>query len=170
MTTEQRGRAAPWAKILGAVLLALTAALMVSFVVANSRASARERDAFDSTRADARRFADSLLAKAAADGRPSREQVLEALTSATGNMRGNGALHTMSFTDNGTRIVAQFSRVYERPLTLFGQTETMAHRCFTFDFPPGATEPSQVRIEAHGADESCSELTATGQRHGAQSQ
>ncbi|WP_327695702.1 hypothetical protein [Streptomyces sp. NBC_00459] len=93
MTPGQRGRTAPWAKALGAVLLTLVVTLVVSWTVAGSRESGREHTAFESTRDDARRFADALVARG---GTLPRQDVEDTLEKATGNGQGNGLLYKLS--------------------------------------------------------------------------
>ncbi|WAZ26590.1 hypothetical protein STRCI_008184 [Streptomyces cinnabarinus] len=46
----------PWAKALGAIVLALLAAIVITFTVANSQEADRERAAFEDTRLDAERL------------------------------------------------------------------------------------------------------------------
>ncbi|MFI9170987.1 hypothetical protein [Streptomyces lincolnensis] len=166
MTAEQRGGTAPWAKALGAVLLALVVTLVVSWIVADSRESDREDAAFESTREDARRFADALVTRGEA-GRPlSREDVQDTLESTAGNGHGNGLLYGLSpaSADGRMRAVVGFSRVYERSASLFGPAEAMARRCFTVDVPGASpsSSPSRdsVRVVAHDADVSCTEVAA----------
>ncbi|MEV2211114.1 hypothetical protein AB0H86_06400 [Streptomyces sp. NPDC050997] len=172
MTPEQQGRTAPWAKALGAVLLALVVTLVVSWRVADSRESDREHTAFENTRDDARRFADALVALVARGGTLTRQDVEDTLESATGNGRGNGLLYELVSADGRTQVVVRFSRVYERSASLFGPAESMAKRCFTVELPTSApasasasaptSAPTQesVRIVAHDADESCTEVAA----------
>ncbi|MFJ6085852.1 hypothetical protein ACIQI8_31135 [Streptomyces sp. NPDC092369] len=157
MTGERPGRTAPWAKALGAVLLALVVTLVVSWVVAGARESAREHTAFENTRDDARRFADALIARG---GPLSRQDVENTLDQATGKGRGDGLLYKVSSVDGRTRAVVQFARVYQRSVHLFGPAEATADRCFTVDLPPSAATRDNVRILAHGADESCTQVAA----------
>ncbi|MEU7662208.1 hypothetical protein [Streptomyces lincolnensis] len=165
MTAEQRGGTAPWAKALGAVLLALLVTLVVSWIVAGSRESDREHAAFESTREDARRFADALVARGAAGGAGgplSREDVQDTLESTAGNGHGNGLLYGLSpaSADGRMRAVVGFSRVYERSASLFGPAEAMARRCFTVDLPGSSSARDGVRVVAHDADVSCTEVAA----------
>jgi hypothetical protein len=157
MTVEQRGRTAPWAKALGAVLLALVVTLVAFWVIADSRESAREHTAFENTRDDARRFADALVARG---GPLSRHDVEDTLEQVTGNGRGNGLLYKVSSVDGRTRAVVRFARVYQRSASLFGPAQSTARRCFTVDLPTSAATRENVRIVAHGADESCTEVAA----------
>jgi len=161
MTPEQQGRTAPWAKALGAVLLALVVTLVVSWRVADSRESDREHTAFENTRDDARRFADDLVARVVTRGGTlSRQDVQATLETATGNGRGNGLLYELVSADGRTQAVVRFSRVYERSASLFGPAESMAKRCFTVELPTSAPTQESVRIIAHDADESCTEVAA----------
>ncbi|MFF1453750.1 hypothetical protein ACFVYF_37315 [Streptomyces sp. NPDC058274] len=153
MTPEQRGRTAPWAKALAAVLLTLVVTLVVSWVVADSRESAREHTAFENTRDDARRFADALVAKG---GPLSRQDIEDALETVTGN----GLLYKVSSEGGRTQAIVAFSRLYQRSAPLFGPAETMTDRCFTIDLPTSAPTRESVRIVAHGADEACTEVAA----------
>ncbi|MDX3456139.1 hypothetical protein PV396_30075 [Streptomyces sp. ME02-8801-2C] len=157
MTPEQRGATAPWAKALGAVLLALTVTLVVSWIVGDFRESAREHTAFENTREDARRFADALVADS---GTLSRQDVEDILERASGNGRGHGLLYELNYTKGRTQIIVRFARVYQRSVSLIGPSESMAKRCFTVDLPTSAASPKSVRIVAHGADDSCTEVAA----------
>jgi hypothetical protein len=163
MTPEQRGRTAPWAKALGAVLLALVATLVISWGVADSRESAREHSAFERTRDDARRFADALVVSeggGGGGGTLSRQDVEDTLAQTTGNGQGNGLLYKLSSGADRTQIVVEFARVYQRSPVLFGPAESMTERCFTVDLPTSAATRESVRIVAHDADESCTEVVA----------
>ncbi|NEA64347.1 hypothetical protein [Streptomyces sp. SID12488] len=157
MTPEQRGRTAPWAKALGAVLLTLVVTLVASWVVADHRESARKHTALENTRDDARRFADALVARG---GTLSRQDVEDTLARATGNGHGNGLLYKLSSANGRTQVVVLFARVYQRSVSVFGPAESMADRCFTVDLPMSAATRESVRIVAHDADDSCTEVAA----------
>ncbi|MEV4947852.1 hypothetical protein [Streptomyces sp. NPDC053755] len=153
---ERRGGPAPWAKVLGAVLLLPVVALVALFTVAHYRETARERHAFEATRADAERFADALVA----EGRsPSDREVRVLLDRPAGDGPRNGVLVDVRPAEHGTRVFVQFSRVYERPLALFGPAETTATRCFTIDVPE--TSQARPRVTAYGPEQSCTTVAAS---------
>ncbi|MEU2508016.1 hypothetical protein ABZ621_25325 [Streptomyces sp. NPDC007863] len=147
MKAERKGRTELWAKALGAVLLASVVALVAAFAVSGRSEADREHDAFEATQRDARRFAVDLLT---GKGRtPTDQDIRDALDEAPGF----GVLVETRSTPEGTRLLVQFSRSYERTLVLFGPADTMATRCFTIDLP--STSPSGPRIKAHGPKEPC---------------
>ncbi|WP_103513202.1 hypothetical protein [Streptomyces sp. SM13] len=152
MPTERSGRTAPWAKALGAVLLALLALLTASYVIDDRREDERERTAFEATRTDARRFTERVAERAPA-GSMAWADVREMLDSSAG--KGNARLFAVVPIADGTRVVVQFSRLYERSLPLFGPADVRTRRCFTIHF--GAGEES-ARITAHDAGDSCREV------------
>ncbi|MER5222200.1 hypothetical protein [Streptomyces flaveus] len=61
VATAQMGRAAPWTKALGAILLAVLAVVLVTYGVGDSREATRKDAAFEATRDDARRFTDAVV-------------------------------------------------------------------------------------------------------------
>ncbi|MGY1499840.1 hypothetical protein ACW4TU_25230 [Streptomyces sp. QTS52] len=63
--------------------------------------------------------------------------------------------------DGRTQVIVLFARVYQRSVSVFGPAESMAERCFTVGLPTSAATRESVRIVAHGADESCTEVAAT---------
>ncbi|MFE0701718.1 hypothetical protein [Streptomyces sp. NPDC058872] len=153
MRAERKGKTAPWVKALGAVLLVSVLALVAAFAVGRYREAGREHEAFEATQEDARRFADDLLAS---NGRaPTDQNIRDALEGAPGF----GALVEARPTADGTRLFVQFSRSYERTLTLFGPSDSLATRCFTIDLP--STGPSGPRIAAHGPEKSCVAVAAS---------
>ncbi|MGA5193089.1 hypothetical protein [Streptomyces exfoliatus] len=159
MKTERKGRTAPWAKALGAVLLVPVVVVVALFAVARHREGDRERDAFDATVTDARRFADALAGRGAA---PSPQDVRDVLAETAG--RGDGVLHEVRPAADGTRVIVQFSHTYERSPALFGPSTTTADRCFTIDLPvlpaDESSEGTEARVTAHGPDESCLDVAA----------
>ncbi len=161
MKTERKGRTAPWAKALGAVLLVPVVVVVALFAVARHREGDRERDAFDATVTDARRFADALAGRGAA---PSPQDVRDVLAETAGHGRGDGVLHEVRPAADGTRVIVQFSRTYERSPALFGPSTTTADRCFTIGLPalPADESPdgTEARVTAHGPDASCLEVAA----------
>ncbi|WP_426364225.1 hypothetical protein [Streptomyces sp. E-08] len=157
MKAERSGGTAPWAKVLGAVLLVPVVALVVLYAVARARESGREHDAFEATRADAARFADALLA---AEGpTPSDQDVRDALDRFAGQGPRLGGLAGVRATDHGTRVYVQFSRPYERGVALLGPSDALATRCFTLDLPEASG--ARPRVTAHGPDVSCTTLAAS---------
>lgn len=154
MAPHQVGRTAPWAKALGAVLLALLAAVIVAYAVGASREADRRSSAFEATRTDAQRFADTVIDR---NGGPPRDRqdVQRALDSAVG--KGRGLLYTMRSTEGRTRTVLQFSRTFQRSLTLLGPARATVDRCFTVVFQ-GPAARAEAEIIAHDADETCSEV------------
>ncbi|MFE5592007.1 hypothetical protein [Streptomyces sp. NPDC056549] len=156
MKAERRGGTAPWAKVLGAVLLVPALALVALYLLAQARESDRRDAAFEATRADATRFADALLA---AEGpTPSDQDVRDALDRFAGHGPRLGGLAGVRATDHGTRVYVQFSRRYERGVALLGPSDALATRCFTLDLPE--TAGSRPRVTAHGPDVSCTTLAA----------
>ncbi|MER5207852.1 hypothetical protein [Streptomyces sp. NPDC002825] len=153
MTSERRGGTPLWIKVLGAVLLAPAVALFALYVLAQARESGREEDAFDATRADAARFADVLAAEG---GTPSEREVREALDRSAGGGQRPGVLVEVRPTKQGTRVLVQFSRMYERTVVVFGPAEAMTTRCFTIEL----TETDRPRVAAHGSGVSCSAVAA----------
>ncbi|KQX57812.1 hypothetical protein ASE09_22765 [Streptomyces sp. Root66D1] len=152
-------------RVLAALLLTPVVALAVLYAVSRVREAGREREAFEATRADARRFADALVA--AGDSTPSAQDVRDVLDGGAGPVHWNGTLHEVLTDGRGTRVVVLFSHRYEQALAVFGPADAWAGRCFTLDFPartapaagPGEPRP---RITAYGADESCAEVRFTG--------
>ncbi|MCL8017773.1 hypothetical protein [Streptomyces sp. AS02] len=153
MASRQAGRSAPWAKALGAVLLAFFTVLIVAYAVGESREADRERSALEATRADAQRFADAVVD---GNGGPphDRRDAERALDSAVG--KGQGLLYATRSTEGRTRTVLQFSRTFERSLTLLGPAQATVDRCFTVVFH-GSAARTEAEIVAHDADETCSE-------------
>ncbi|MEU0400466.1 hypothetical protein ABZ318_09445 [Streptomyces sp. NPDC006197] len=151
MKTERRGGTPPWAKVLAAVLLAPAVALAACSAVADLRQDARERDAFEATRADAARFADVLVAEKGVA--PSVRDVRDALDRFAGDGPHLGAVTEVRRTEHGTRVLVRFSRGYERTVPVFGPADAMATRCFTIDLPKGG--PPRPRVTAHGPGEPC---------------
>ncbi|MFE7460774.1 hypothetical protein ACPEIF_10850 [Streptomyces sp. NPDC012600] len=151
MPTGQPGRTAPWAKALGAVLLALLGVLVAFFVVGGSGEADRKQEAFESTREKARRFADDVTARRLTPP-IARSDLQKAMDAAVGKQYGQ--LLSAASTDSGTRVVAAFSQMYRRSAPRLGPAEVMTRRCFTIDFDAGGGSP---RITAHGADVSCTE-------------
>ncbi|MFE3858609.1 hypothetical protein ACFXPN_46710 [Streptomyces griseorubiginosus] len=155
MTTSQTGRTAPWAKALGAVLLALLAAIIVVYSIGSSRESDREHSAFEATRTDAQRFADSVVAQR--NTLPTdRQDIQTALDTSTGNK--NGLLYSMEPTNSRTKVVLQLTRSYQRSLVLFGSSEATVDRCFTVIFELNEGRHLSATITAHTADERCSQV------------
>lgn len=154
MASHQVGRSAPWAKALGAVLLAFLAVVIVAYAVGESREADRERSAFEATRADAQRFADAVIDE---NGGPpyDRRDAERALDSVVG--KGQGLLYAMRSTEGRTRTVLQFSHTFERSLTFLGPAQATVDRCFTVVFQ-GAAARTEAEIIAHDADEPCSEV------------
>ncbi|MFD8210587.1 hypothetical protein ACFV2S_29810 [Streptomyces sp. NPDC059695] len=128
------GGTAPWAKVLGAVLLVPVVALAVLHAVAEAREAGREREAFEATRADAARFADALVATGG--GTPSDQDVRDALDRFAGDGPRLGKLAAVIPAEHGTRVLVSFSRPYERGVTLFGPSDAMA-RPLLLPRPPG---------------------------------
>ncbi|MFF7551212.1 hypothetical protein ACFZCU_47625 [Streptomyces canus] len=153
MTTSQTGRTAPWAKALGAVLLALLGAIIVANSIANSRETDRKHSAFEATRTDAQRFADSVVARHNAPP-TSRQAIQAALDTSTGNK--NGLLYSMQPAERRTKVVIQLTRSYPRSLALFGPAEATVDRCFTVIFEIDEVRHLSADITAHTADERCS--------------
>ncbi|MFE0255664.1 hypothetical protein [Streptomyces sp. NPDC059010] len=154
MATQQVGRTAPWAKALGAVLLALVATLIVAHVVGGSREQDREDSAFEATRADARHFADAVIAQHS--GPPhDRQDIQRALDSAAGTK--NGLLYALDSTEDRTRAVVQFSRTYRRSMPILGPAQTTVDRCFTVVLR-GPAPQTKAEITAHDADETCAQV------------
>lgn len=160
MTFERRGGTAPWAKVLGAVLLVPVVALVALFALARVRESGREHDAFEATRADAARFADALVATKGVT--PSDQDVRDTLDEFAGNGPRLGALAGVRPTEHGTRVFVQFSRRYERGLVVLGPADARATRCFTIDLTETdrADRADRARVTAHGPEESCSAVAA----------
>ncbi|MCX4981306.1 hypothetical protein [Streptomyces sp. NBC_00572] len=154
MKADQRGGTAPWAKALGAVLLVPVLALVALYAVGRFREAARERDAFDATRADARGFADALVA--AKGVTPTDQDVRDVLDTAAAGRR--GVLYEVRATADGTRVLVQFSRPYERGVALFGPADAMADRCFTVGLPSPASGPPRAEVTAHGPEDSCADV------------
>ncbi|MFF0479284.1 hypothetical protein [Streptomyces sp. NPDC004284] len=155
MNTERRGRTAPWGKAVAAVLLALLVTLVALVTVSRLQESARERNAFEATRADADRFADVLAAEGAT---PSEQDVRDAFDAFAGGSPQLGTVVGVRPTGHGTRVLVLFSRPYERTQPLFGPADAMATRCFTIDLPgAGRTRPV---VTAHGPEESCTGTAA----------
>ncbi|CAM5621018.1 hypothetical protein [Streptomyces canus] len=157
MAPEQRGRTAPWAKALGAVLLTVLAVIVTYYAIGTYKESQRKEAAFGNTREDARRFVDKVLTREG--GFPTTRQQMEDVYAATIG-RTHAWLYVVRFDGTRTRVVAQFSRSYDRFLHLFGPADTRVSRCFTIDFPSTAADPNQVRITAHDSDESCANVSA----------
>ncbi|MFG2956662.1 hypothetical protein ACGF5O_23440 [Streptomyces sp. NPDC048291] len=157
MASEQRGRTAPWAKTLGAVLLALLTVTVTYYAVGAHRADQRKAAALKGTREDAQRFVDDVLAR---DGGfpTTRRQMDEVYATAVG--RTGAWLYYLRFDGAGARVLARFSRSYEPFPHLFGSGDTKVSRCFTIDFPSRTADPTQVRITAHEPDESCEDVAA----------
>jgi len=157
MAPEQRGGTAPWAKALGAVLLTVLAVIVTYYAVGTHREAQRKEAAFDNTREDARRFVDNVLTREG--GFPTtRGQMEDAYAVTIG--RTHAWLHSVRFDGTRTRVVAQFSRSYNRFPHLLGPADTRVTRCFTIDFPSTAADPSQVHITAHDSDGSCADVAA----------
>ncbi|MER6478264.1 hypothetical protein [Streptomyces filamentosus] len=122
-------------------------ALIAAFAVSGRSEADREHDAFEATQKDARLFAARLLTN---KGRtPTDQDIRDALDETPGF----GVLVETRPTTDGTRLLVQFSRPYERSLVLFGPADTMAIRCFTIDLP--STGPSGPRVKAHRPKEPC---------------
>ncbi|MCX5256904.1 hypothetical protein OOK27_22700 [Streptomyces canus] len=153
MTTSQAGRTAPWGKALGAVLLALLAAIIVAYSIANSRETDRKHSAFEATRMDARRFADTVVAQHNVTP-TNRQDIQTALGASAG--KGNNLLHSMQFTERRTKVVIQLTRSYQRSLALFSPAEATVDRCFTVVFEDAESRHLSVDITAHTADTRCS--------------
>ncbi|MFF7780788.1 hypothetical protein ACFZCG_41060 [Streptomyces tanashiensis] len=153
MKAERRGGTAPWAKVLGAVLLVSVVALVALFALSRVRESGREHDAFEATRADATRFAGTLVATKGVT--PSDQDVRDALAA----FPGRGVLVAARAGQHGTRVFVHFSRPYERGMPLFGPSDAMAGRCFTIELPE--TTRDRPRVTAHGPDVSCTTLAAS---------
>lgn len=153
MAIHQVGRTAPWAKALGAVLLALVATLIVAYVVGGNREQDREDAAFEATRTDARHFADTVIAQHS--GPPhDRQDIQRALDSAVGTK--NGVLYALTSTEDRTRVVVQFSRTYRRSMPILGPAQAMVDRCFTVVLK-GTDPGTKAEIVAHDADETCAQ-------------
>ncbi|MFF8379892.1 hypothetical protein ACF07V_27615 [Streptomyces sp. NPDC015661] len=155
MKTERRGGTAPWAKVLGAVLLVPALALVTLHALATARESGRKDEAFEATRADAERFAGLLAPEG---GTPSEQDVREALDRFAGDGPHLGSLAGVRPTEHGTRVLVLFSRPYERTVVVFGPAEAMAVRCFTIELPE--TARVRPRVTAHGPEESCTAMAA----------
>src|SRR5688572_10096701 len=111
MTTDQMGRSAPWARVLGALVLTLLAGLLVSYGIGSYREAARKDAAFQATRNDARRFADAVVAQ---DGtRPVDRQDVEAALASVERL-GYGSLFAVDSAEESTRVTIEFSRMYQR--------------------------------------------------------
>ncbi|CAM5504883.1 hypothetical protein GCM10010222_64890 [Streptomyces tanashiensis] len=157
MKAERRGGTAPWAKVLGAVLLVPVVALVALFALSRVRESGREHDAFEATRADATRFADTLVATKGVT--PSDQDVRDALDGFAGHGPRLGLLVGVRPAEHGTRVFVHFSRPYERGMSLFGPSDAMAVRCFTIELPEATRD--RPRVTAHGPDVSCTTLAAS---------
>ncbi|MGW4701350.1 hypothetical protein [Streptomyces sp. NPDC004285] len=131
-------------------------ALAILHAVAEAREAGRKHEAFEATRADAARFADALVATGGAA--PSDQDVRDALDRFAGDGPRLGKLAGVIPAERGTRVLVSFSRPYERGVTLFGPSDTMAVRCFTLDLPE--TGRGRPRVTAHGPDVSCGTLAA----------
>jgi hypothetical protein len=152
MAAGQPGRTAPWAKALGAVILALLATIVAAYIIGIAREAERKRSAFEATQGDARRFADTLSKNVA--GQPiDRHDAQQALEDAVA--KGHGLLFAVAPTEDGTRLVVQLERTYQRSMPLFGPADATADRCFTIDFGNSA---QRSNITAHGPDDSCIEI------------
>ncbi|MER6291145.1 hypothetical protein [Streptomyces sviceus] len=154
-TVSQTGRTAPWAKALGAVLLALLAAIIVAYSISSSRETDRKHSAFEATRTDAQRFADNLVAQRTALP-TNRQDIQAALDTPAGNK--SGLLYSMQPTKSGTKVVIQFTRSYQRSLAVLGPSEATVDRCFTVIFERGEVRHLSADITAHTADERCSQV------------
>ncbi|MEU2237403.1 hypothetical protein [Streptomyces vietnamensis] len=157
MKTERRGGTAPWAKVLGAVLLTPALALAAYFAIADHRQEAREQDAFEATRGDAARFADALVA--AKGFTPSDQDVRDALEGFTTGGPPFGTFVEARPTEHGTRLFVEFTRGYERTVPVFGPADAMTSRCFIIDLPKAG--PARPRVTAHGSRESCTSVAAS---------
>lgn len=151
MSLEHPGRTAPWAKALGAVLLALLTMLTVSYVISRSEEADRRSNAFQDTREDARRFAHAFTSQ---DFAPSLERraIQDVLNTSVG--KGGGLLFAVEPVNGGTRVIVQFSKPYRRAVHLFGPSDAAVRRCFTIVLSPDR----RPQISAHGADESCRDV------------
>ncbi|GAA2424477.1 hypothetical protein GCM10010255_77570 [Streptomyces coeruleofuscus] len=131
----QPGRTAPWAKVFGAFVLALITAIVAAYGIGAYREAERERSAFEATREDARRFADTL--SRSVTGRAiDRRDAQQALNKAVA--KEHGLLLSVTPTRDGTRVIVQLSRFYRRSLPLFGPADTVTRRCFAIDFDSSA--------------------------------
>ncbi|MFE7599591.1 hypothetical protein [Streptomyces sp. NPDC057494] len=157
MKAERRGGTAPWAKVLGAVLLVPALALVALYLLAQARESDRRDAAFEATRADATRFADALVATEGVT--PSDQDVRDALDRFAGRGPRLGRLAGIRPGEHDTRVFVLFSRPYERSTAVFGPADTMATRCFTIELPE--TTRDRPRVTAHGPDVSCTTLAAS---------
>lgn len=150
---NQSGRKDAWAKALGAVLLALLAAIIVAYSTVSSHDADHKQSAFEATRTDARRFADTVVAQHNVPP-TNRQDIQTALGTSAG--KGNGLLHLMQSTERRTRVVIQLTRSYQRSLALFGPAEATVDRCFTVIFEDAEGRHLSADITAHTADKGCS--------------
>lgn len=157
MSTDVPGRTAPWAKALAAVLLLLLAAAVISYTVGRSREADRKDGAAEATRQDAQHFADEVLARGGTV--PSdRRGMVNLVTEAT--RQGIGRVYRVEPADGRIRVLAEFSRTYQRFMPLFGPAEDTVGRCYTVDIPSAASPGAQAKITEHGADKTCTDVMA----------
>ncbi|MFE6021638.1 hypothetical protein ACFQ6O_34560 [Streptomyces sp. NPDC056441] len=155
MKNEGMGGNALWAKVLGALLLALIAAIIAVFVNAGAREDSRKTEAFEATRLDAQHYARAISDHLAKAGQAADREQLRALLKASVP---KGVLVAVQEQGSKTVVLVQFDGLYERAIAILGPSTTSVSRCFALDFAQHPKGNVDVGIKAQTSDQACTDL------------
>ncbi|MFE7353853.1 hypothetical protein ACFU8Q_11785 [Streptomyces sp. NPDC057543] len=155
MKNEGMGGSALWAKVLGALLLALIAAIIAVFVNAGEREDSRKTEAFEATRLDAQHYARAISDHLAKAGQAADREQLRALLKASVP---KGVLVAVQEQGSKTVVLVQFDGLYERAIAILGPSTTSVSRCFALDFAQHPKGNVDVGIKAQTSDQACTDL------------